>query len=46
MRGVLACVCALAVGQALEMPCYSHIFMYFLKYEFVMMGSKGRVIRE
>ena len=33
--------CALAVGQALETPCSSYKFMYFFKYEFDLMGSKG-----
>ena len=46
MRGVRACVCVLAVGQELETPCSSYKFMYFLKYEFVLVGSKGLVTKE
>ena len=29
MRGMRACVCVLAVGQALETPCSAYKFMYF-----------------
>ena len=46
MRDVCACASVLAVGQALETPCSSYKFMYFLKYEFVLMGSKGLATKE
>ena len=41
MRGVRACVCVLAVGQALETPCSAYKFMYFFKYEFVLVGFQA-----
>ena len=41
-----ACVCVLVVGQALETPCSAYKFMYFLKYEFVLVGSKRPVTKE
>ena len=46
MRGVRACVCVLAVGQALETSCSAYKFMYFFKYEFVLVGSKRPVTKE
>ena len=46
MRGVRACVCVLAVGQALETPCSAYKFMYFFKYELVLVGSKRPVTKE
>ena len=41
-----ACVCVLAVGQALETSCSAYKFMYFFKYEFVLVGSKRPVTKE
>ena len=41
-----ACVCVLAVGQALETPCSAYKFMYLFKYEFVLVGSKRPVTKE
>ena len=41
-----ACVCVLADGQALETPCSAYKFMYFFKYEFVLVGSKRPVTKE